>query len=427
MEFVEFVRGMFELALRFKKTDKNIFLLALMLNWNSITGLIDSMSKIPVLAFLSFFSSITVVFSLLFLVLTVMLTVKNSNNAEAYGVLIGWGFLFVISLFLNPQLLSVVPRAFIYFANNVFCLAVLLRSVADMQALINTLRSYIPISIIYAALQWVVGINGQFYSMAFSYATMIPMLLCLLQFVMKKKGRLWYFLAFLFFSATNFKYGSRGCFVCCALELLFIFCLSEKKKQAKYVFGFIGIVLGVLLSWQKIFGLLARYFSESRNFIILSQNIVFYGSGREKMYRIVLNEFFSNPFAIRGLYSDRIILSGYQNNLETLWGSYAHNVVFELLYQFGIWCTPIIVFVAVYMISILIKGRNACHGDQCIVLLAYSFAIGQLMISSSYLIAPSSGLLLGVLLWSKRHHKAETLTESIPIGDSIYESENSYS
>ena len=385
------------------KSESSVPLLALMLNWNAITGTIELLGRIPALEFLSAFSNITVVFSIIFLMLTFLLTITNTENIKKYIIILIWLVLFLLSIFLTPAIRSMAPRAFIYYVNNIFCIAVLLQSVSDLASLVEKLKKYIPINLLYSAMLWIVGINGEVYSMSFSYGTMVSMLLCLVLVLMKKEKRIWYFLSFMFILGTNFKYGSRGSFICCILAVLLYYFLSATNKKIKYLCLFIFVATIISIFWGTILEALLQVFPKSRNLIILLQGNVFYGSGREEIYAKLLGEFYHNPFAIRGLYSDRVLLSTSLSDIDIMWGSYSHNVFIELLYQWGVWSIPIIIVAGAFMIRVFLQAKKETESVKTVLILAYSFSIGQLLISSSYLITPSFGLLLGILLWSNRN------------------------
>ena len=386
-----------------KKKRETIALLAFILNWNTITGFVEILATLPALSFLSAFSNITTVFALLFLVLTFACTITNTENIKAYIIMVAWFVLFLFSIFLTPTIRIMAPRAFIYFANNIFCIAVLLQSISNLQVLINKLKKYIPINLLYSATLLITGINGERYSMSFTYSTMASMLLCLVLVINYKEKRILYLLSFFFFILTNFKYGSRGSFVCCFMAMILSFCLSATKKQLKYLLIIMFAFVTLTVFWDRIIALFINLFPESRNLTILLQGNLLYGSGRDEIYSKVLSEFCRNPFTIRGLYSDRAFLSSSLNDIEIMWGSYSHNLFLELLYQWGIWCIPIVIAIGVYMIKVFLRIKKGEKDVKIMLVIVYSFSIGQLLISSSYLIAPSFGMLVGLLIWTYRN------------------------
>ena len=409
-------KGNLNVIIKIRKEEGPIRFLAFLLNWNVITGIIESMARLPGLSFLSGFSNITVVFSILFVGISVLYTIGNSSNWKTYLLIIGWMFLFALSSLLNSGISPMTARGFIYYANNVFCIAVLLQAMLDFNLLVEKLKKYIPITVLYAALQWMVGTGEDIYSMSFSYATMVSMLLCLLLCIREKNNRVLNIIFFIVLLATNFRYGSRGSLVCCALLIVLNLALTTGKKKIKnIVIAMVGI-LAVGLYWERILLMLQRLFPEARNVVILSQRIMFYGSGREEIYGKVLEEILKSPLAIRGLYSDRVFLSGGSQNLNVLWGSYTHNIFLECLYQWGIWCIPIIVTTAVWMIRLFLMTKGADEATKIILIVVYTFAIGQLMISSSYLIAPSFGLLVGFMLWGRRNRNRFSMIDDVSYG-----------
>ena len=110
-------------------------------------------------------------------------------------------------------------------------------------------------------------------------------------------------------------------------------------------------------------------------------------------------------FAPHGLYSDRFVMATYhaRYSMEEIFGSYAHNFLIEVLFQFGWIGFPLLIL---FFISLFVSyGRVRRCGDAGMIrvwIIAVSYSMGQLLVSSSYLTAISFGMLLGVMLLSRR-------------------------
>ena len=401
------------MIIKIDAAERRINLLALLLNWSVITGIVETMSRLPSFSFFSGISRITLLFSFIFILLSVLFTIGDPGNQPSYLVIIIWAYMFPVSLILEPRISTIAARAFAYYTNNIFCLAVLVQSVPDFKLLLSKLRKYVPLAVVYALLQWVVGAGDGVYSMSFSYGIMVPTLLCLLLTCQEKEHKVYNLTVFTVLLATHFKYGSRGSIVCCFLAVLLSYFYSKRDKQIEY-FILILLFAGVISSnWAYIIAFLSKLFPESRNLFLLSKGLVFYVSGRDVIYEKLLKQIIAHPFAIRGLYSDRVLLAGNTQSVDTIWGAYSHNIILELLYQWGIWCIPFIALVSGLMIRMLVIFKRASSDLKIMIMLVYAYAIGQLMVSSSYLIGPSFGLLLGLLLWFRRNSsRFNYITES---------------
>ncbi len=404
------------MVIRFTRKERPIRFLALLLNWNVITGIIESLSRLPGLSFLGIVSNYIICFSILFVALSFLFTFEDYQNWKVYVLIPAWVVMFVLSFLLEPGVKPIAARAFIYFVLNIFCIAVLLQSITDLERLVDELRKYIPVTTFYAALQWLVGTSESGYSMAFSYATMFSMLLCLLLCIREKNKRVINIVFFTVLLATNFRYGSRGSLLCSALLIVVNLPFTAVKKKIKYLVVAVVAFLVASLFWEHILLILQRLFPGSRNVLILTQGIPLYGSGREEIYGRIAQEILRNPFSFRGIYSDRFFLSDGSSSIDVLWGSYTHNIVLEWLYQFGVWCIPAIIAFVAWMIKAFFKVKESDESIKRLTIIIYTFAIGQLMISSSYLISPSFGLLVGLLLWLKRNG---TLIASVSSSEAI--------
>ena len=123
-----------------------------------------------------------------------------------------------------------------------------------------------------------------------------------------------------------------------------------------------------------------------------------FGTSRGVIYDFVLEEIKSNPLKIRGFYSDRVALRLFLDE-KTVLGVYPHNFILEVLYQFGIWVIPFLLFLLYRFIRVFkyccLKNDDGVRG---MTVISTAYAVGQLAFSGSYLTTASFALFVGILV-----------------------------
>lgn len=213
------------------------------------------------------------------------------------------------------------------------------------------------------------------YSMGFGYACLIPAMILFYDFYKTKRIINIFEIALLLFSIVI--YSARGPLMGFAFfAIFFIIRYSlNNKKYLRCVLLVIFIVLFVLF-YKNIFiwffGLFDSSFVASSHFMrTLQSNDFVYMSSRDNMYTTIIQEIIDHPFYIRGINAEWSVL-----------GVYAHNIILELLYQFGIVFGGAFICLIAYRIvkTVLLKGEND-HELLCIIFMFTS--IPQLMVSNS--------------------------------------------
>lgn len=111
--------------------------------------------------------------------------------------------------------------------------------------------------------------------------------------------------------------------------------------------------------------------------------------GRKKIWSLSLEGFLDSPIIGQGFYGDRPFV-GVRFN----WG-YSHNILLELMCQFGIF--GILIFAAILYFAMKLLSKN--HGSvQNLVLIIFGSMCIKLLISDSYLIYNHFWIFLGLLL-----------------------------
>lgn len=372
---------------------------ALYLNWSIFVEILRDLSII-LLGYehegIIFFNKIV---SILYLLIIILLMLIRKKGTIAVIICQGWLCLCILTLILIPAFEIIFTKAVFYSFSQVIAVIYLLLEIDEMDELVKILEKYIFIGILYSVIHWrVFDITGQ-YSMAYSHSSMIPALLSFLLLFEKKK--ILYFVYSGFFLIVNIRCGSRGSLLCYGVAVIFYFLIfGQSGKKLFYIFSGIPVCFLFLLNMKKIFLFISKYMKGSRTIELFAEGKFFYLSSRDKYYHFVIEEVIKSPLRIRGIYSDRIYLGEFLGCTEvnSIFGTYSHNFILEILFQFGIWGGIILLLCAFFLQKSVheVKTRNDSALKTIYIIFA-SYCIGQLLFSGSYLTAVSFGALAGVI------------------------------
>ena len=348
----------------------------------------------------SYITDINKVVHVLFLVLTLMILLRSKKIHIALIISLFWISLDLFSLIITPGISIIFFKSAFYTIRNVIVLIFYFVEIDNYKKLETELIPYIYIAVLYSLTQIGVYKVTNLYSMQYSYASIISGMLCILLAVNTRKIR--YFLMGIVFVSVNFMCGSRGALLCYFISaILYILIFLNQKQRWIIMSVFITICVLVLLNIQNIFSWLNQLIPGSRTIQLFADGNALYLSSRNKYYAFVIETLLAMPLKINGLYSDRYYIGNYfsRESSTDIFGSYAHNFFLEVLFQFGIWGIPFLIFIIFsicYSIRIIRKSQDKALMTLFIVFTSY--CIGQLMFSSSYLTEVSFGCLAGIML-----------------------------
>lgn len=233
-----------------------------------------------------------------------------------------------------------------------------------------------------------VGIRIEGYSMGISYSILffLGIYLSKIKYSYKECVKIFYFIWFIL------KYGSRGSLLCI---LVYIVCLEVnnfiyKRELVKNILLLLCVVM-IFYTKKQVFSFLQiivnifNISSRSIDLLIRNSGNGVYLSGRNILYSNIINIIKNNPLQIRGIFSERLINSGI----------YAHNIVLELLYQFGIVIGGLlIILIAILFFRIVFSNRQYLFNRVTFSLGIISLT--RLMISSDVWINLEFWLWLGL-------------------------------
>lgn len=194
--------------------------------------------------------------------------------------------------------------------------------------------------------------------------------------------------------------GSRGPLVCILLYILAFMILNAKKHKI-LTLAFFGLILFITLNFQSIILQTIKIFEgyniPSRTLYKIIEEDFADGTGRTNIYEVTFDLLNNHPVLGVGLGVERITINYVFNNMEKDMSScYPHNIILEILVQFGYFIGLTIIFFIIFVIYKAFSKSNLLEKN---VLIIFGIMEGvRLMISSSYLLSPVIFMFFGFCL-----------------------------
>ena len=287
----------------------------------------------------------------------------------AYGIILT----IILQTLFFPECNVYFYSTLLDFITTIMPITLCMVTIKDYRSLYEKLRmvAYI-ISVIIIFLILFAG-NKVFeqYSMGFSSSMMLPccvLLSSLLDNIYNIKVRILCGMLFVIDLIAVLAYGSRGAVAVIALYCIYINIkkfIDDYRSMTKKEFIIKGIVIAFficgLLFYRQILNYLYVFLidkgvqSRSLNLFL---NALDYDSGRNKLWEIIWENIKNEPFKIRGINADYLIL-----------GAYTHDIFLEVLYELGIVCGGVFLVIIIYKTLWTLK----CHNDEYTKILVLMF------------------------------------------------------
>lgn len=346
---------------------------------------------------------------------TSMFIRKNQDSKKLLNVIIAGLLsvgLFLYGLIMEPQVSSIFVISLLNYFTLVFGTCILVKEIKNTKVFIDCSTKYIYFCLLYSVVVILTQSKQVFspYSMTFSFNCFFPLGLSLiLGFFGKKRINIAYAIIIL---AVNMAIGSRSIVIYTVMIVggIYLYLSRNKYYVLKLILGIFTIYFVFdykkITSWVGTY--LLQFFPTSRTIELLSNGKIFVLSGREVYFDIIEKSLKNNPFAIHGLLTDRIII-GNSIGHTTYITEYPHNIFLEVFYQHGIILGLlffiVLLLIVVKSIIVAIKQRDGGKWDIALFIIVVSFAVSQLLVSNSYIISISFGLLIGTSLCLINHGK----------------------
>lgn len=234
------------------------------------------------------------------------------------------------------------------------------------------------------------------YNMTHGYECAKVAIVLLLSLSMKRgKYRLYDTIAFVSMAFSSLVFGSRGSFLTLVVYALIIYVKNYLIEQPDYkrigyfvVTCFAVLLLGIYRTTilEGLSQALSNYGIESRTLDKLVNDTISTDTGRSVLHLRVLAGWKNMPILGYGILGDRQFISG----------SYVHNIVLELITDFGYVLAGLIMLALVVLIIKSIRNPKTREFSILIVIIT----LVNLMFSSSFVINTNFYVMLAVLLIS---------------------------
>lgn len=208
--------------------------------------------------------------------------------------------------------------------------------------------------------------------------------------------------------------GSRGT-VLCIMAYLLLYAITNMKKNIILIVILTIMAVGAFYNYDKIIDgtieMLANYNIYSRTLAKLQKGEIADDTGRGKIKEVAIENLENKPLLGLGLGVERIYINKEINNMNRDMSScYPHNLIVEILVQYGYIVGGIIItYLSYLLLETIIKGNKV---ERDFVIIFFSMEIVRLFLSSSYISSPLFFLLLGGCFKIIYKKKGETVNES---------------
>lgn len=327
---------------------------------------------------------------LLFLILRTIVVSRFKIGKKSFIVFIVILILLCYGLVINiDNIIYIKTDDYINIICGLFLFVLISRKI-DYNVLYKKMSKIYWVGIFFGVLHLLCARYGVWMSDMTAGYSLLPSVLFAIDYSNKrKKTIIWVALGIITLSL----YGSRG-----PIFLSFLFwginiiinSISIRKKII-IVLMFITIIIIYYSNIYTIWLLNLDQFLKDNNMIIASlQKILYYkdfSNGRYLIFKKTLSAINSHPFIGNGIFFDRSFTT------------YPHNIILEILLDYGYLVGGIIIFLIFIMIvlKIIIVKKYMKNKKELFFILMFSFiSIGKLFLSSSYIVDPYFYFALGM-------------------------------
>lgn len=228
------------------------------------------------------------------------------------------------------------------------------------------------------------------YNMSFSYACLFPML----SLYRKRKSLPVLFSLLIFIIVVAI--GSRGAAIIFTVYLIF----DILQRNRKLLIPLVVLVLSINALLPLLVDIFDTIGIHSRTLAHFTTGQMGRVDDRNPLYALGVNSVLTSPFLGVGLWGDRVLING----------SYVHNIVIEILMDFGLLIGGVLIIFFILIGVFKFLSLDAKHKNDMI---AYTFmCIAPLMFSNSYLIAPEFGIYVGLMVLLFKNNKSVSVLKN---------------
>lgn len=228
-----------------------------------------------------------------------------------------------------------------------------------------------------------------YYSMTISYYMLLPTIVFLKEFF--DKGLVKYLLLSIVSTIIMLSIGSRGAIMCLASYVIMYQIINIRENKIDKILLRIILLFSIIICGIYLKNILMILNNILINFGIYSRSIYLFLidevhlSGREALYKEIINQIFLHPVIGIGIAGDRVYTGGY-----------VHNIFLEIISGFGVIFGTIIIVILCYIILKVFKCRDKHKANLALVWLCIGFI--PLLVSGSYLTEFQLWIFMGIAL-----------------------------
>ncbi len=208
-------------------------------------------------------------------------------------------------------------------------------------------------------------------------------------------------------------YGGRGSLVSVFLVLFFVFLVRLRDKRRKYtaLLSLFLMVVLLLVFYENIIDGLVSLFPESRTLRLIANGDFMWTSNRDGYYAAGWESLLNHPLRMYGFLGDRFYFAdtfSSGTSLSLVLTMFSHNVLLEILLNFGLFIGAIII---TWLLVKFYGGFKTLFRSQDLIvkkwhLIIFGSAIVTLLVSTSYLNDYTAWLIAGSFFTLATQQKA---------------------
>lgn len=316
----------------------------------------------------------------------------------------------LLSYMAMPQLAPIMPQYILMLFSRFLPGLYFASAIEDIGVAFDSLRKFLFIAYIYS---FVCIIFFQIDYMTFSYNLLIPCLIQGAQTIRSKRITDWIACFWLLFCVLFF--GSRGSFVCimvaAIVALLYYVMNASRKKKFFIMIGSILVASIIAIYYWEIVLFLYQLIPGSRNIGLLFHGRFFSSEGRHEISNLLLQDVISHPLQIRGIMSDRVRYIDIAGNIS--FTNYAHNIIVELLHEFGLFIGTIInLAIIIRLLDTFFSLRNSSFETKSLYIIFVPTTYIMMLFSGSMFSLFQFWVMLGLIINFNKNKRKLSLIRS---------------
>lgn len=309
----------------------------------------------------------------------------------------------IISFIISPEIQLLLVETTLVFFTRCLCGFYIGYHMFNSEEILTVMQKFSLIAVIYAVLIFMFNHKIDMFNsyMMISNNLLLPFLAVLFGVVIQKKFQ--YILTVVILISTIVLYGARSpllsiIFVCTILFFIYYKIMNIYKKIIFLIISS-GSTILLFLTFDIIIAKLLQLFPGSRSVILLSQGKLLSFEGRDIIYINAIKILIKEPFKIRGILSDRFIVSSFLN-VEASSGTYVHNILIELCLQYGLILGIIVIsYILLLTLNVFIILTKSNKVENKILFSIFTGVTAtSLMVSGSYITEYLFWIFLGYIL-----------------------------